>query len=166
MTAAGQVYAGSRETAAMLQGVAPLSAYKATNQPGSGSTLANDSALVIPLQANAVYDFELILGYFGGTQGSSDIKLGWSLPSGASMGYTVYGNTTGGNPTDAPWYTASSTPALGTNGTGTNIGAILSGTVSVGANAGNMQLQWARNAGSGTAPTVLAGSILLAWQVQ
>lgn len=167
MTNTAAVFAGSRLTALGIRGTAPLSAYKSSNQPGSGSTLANDSALFLPLLANAVYDFELVLGYNGGTLGSSDLKFAWVIPSGATMGYAVYGNTTGGSATSAPWYTQSSTPAaLGTNGTSTPVGAVMSGTVAVSSTAGTLQLQWARNAGSGTAPTVLAGSVLVAWQVQ
>lgn len=161
----GQAFAGTRLTAAMLRAAAPLSAYKATSQAGVSSTLANDSALVIPLLANAVYDFELVLGYTGGTTGSSDIKVAWVLPGSATIGYTVYGNTTSGNPTDAPWVTSAGAQALGTNGA-SPIGAVLSGTVATVGTAGTMQLQWARNNSSGTVPTVLAGSVLVAWQVQ
>jgi hypothetical protein len=152
----------------MAQGVAPLSAYKGSNQSSANSTtLAGDNALFLALQANAVYSFIAVLGYNGGTQGSSDLKLGWSLPSGASMGYSLYGNTTSGSATDGPWYTASSTPALGTNGTGTNLGGVAQGTVATGSTAGTMQLTWAKNSTSdSTLTTVLAASILLAWQVQ
>lgn len=166
MTAAGQVYAGSRLTAAMLQGVAPLSAYKGTSQlVTSSTTLVSDSALAIGLQANAVYSFILVLGY-NGASGAGNLKFGWALPSGSSMGYSLYGNSTGGSATDGPWETASSVPALGTSGTGTNLGAVAQGTVSTGSSAGDMQLQWAQNSSSSTATTVLAGSVLLAWQVQ
>ena len=142
--------------------------YKGGSQSSPNSTtLANDTALFIPLLANAVYDFELLLGYNGGTLGSSDLKIGWSVPSGTTMGYTAYGNTTSGAATDAPWYTQSATPAFGTNGTSTPIGLVLSGTVATAGTAGNLQLQWAKNSTSvATVTTVLAGSVLLAWQVQ
>jgi hypothetical protein len=166
MTAAGQVYAGSRLTAAMLQGVAPLSAYKGSGQSvTSSTTLVNDSALAIELQANAVYSFILVLGY-NGASGAGNLKFGWALPSGSSMGYSLYGNSTSGSATDGPWETASSVPALGTSGTGTSLGAVAQGTVSTGSTAGDMQLQWAQNTTNSTATTVLAGSVLLAWQVQ
>jgi hypothetical protein len=166
LTALGQIQAGARLTAAMAQGVAPLSAYKGSSQAGSGSTLANDNALFLTVQPNAVYYFELVIGYQGGTGGSSDIKLGWSLPSGATMTYALEGNTTGGVATAGAWETQSSTPALGTAGSGVPVGAVASGTIATSSTGGTMQLQWARNAGSGTAPTVLAGSTLDAWQVQ
>jgi len=168
LTAVTQIYAGARLTAAMLRAVAPLSAYKASNQSSANSTtLANDSALAIALQANAVYSFLAILGYNGGSQGSSDLKIGWALPSGSSMGYSLYGNTTGGSATDGPWYTGAATPALGTNGGGTNLGGVAQGTVATGSTAGSLQLQWAKNSTADpTVTTVLAGSILLAWQVQ
>jgi hypothetical protein len=166
LTALGQVRAGSRLTAAMAQDVAPLSAYKSTNQSvTSSATLVNDSALAVPLLANAVYDFELVLGY-NGASGAGNIKLAWVLPSGATIGYAIYGNTTGGSATDAPWVTSTSAQALGTSGTSTPVGAVLSGTVAVSGTPGTMQLQWAQNSSNGTATTVLAGSVLLAWQVQ
>ncbi|MGH3743723.1 MAG: hypothetical protein ACRDTP_02555 [Mycobacteriales bacterium] len=168
MTAAGQINAGSRLTAAMVRGVAPLSAYKNASEAGTNvTTLHSDNALFIPLLADAVYDFELVLGYEGGSLGSSDLKIGWALPGGATMGYTAYGNTTSGNATDGPWYTASSTPAFGTNGTSTPIGLVASGTIVTSSAAGTMQLRWAKNSTSvSTLTTVLAGSVLLAWQVQ
>jgi hypothetical protein len=166
LTALGQVQAGSRLTAAMAQGIAPLSAYKSSNQSvTSSATLVNDGALAIELQANAVYSFLLILGY-NGASGAGNLKFGWSLPSLSTMGYSLYGNSTSGSATDGPWETASSVPALGTSGTGTSLGAVAQGTVSTGSTAGPMQLQWAQNTSNATATTVLAGSVLLAWQVQ
>ena len=130
-TPTSQLFAGSRLTALGIRGSAPLAAYKSSSQTASGSTLGNDSALVLALQASAVYRFALVFGYTGGTLGSSDLKFGWSLPSGASMGYSVYGNTTAGAATAAPWYTDSSSPAaLGSNGS-TPISAVMAGTVAV-----------------------------------
>lgn len=166
MTATGQLYAGSRLTAAGARGSAPLSAYKASDQAGSGSTLADDDDLLISLQANAVYSFELVIGYTGSARGSGDIKVGWSLPSGSTIAYAVYGmSTSSAVATAAPWATSTSAQALGSNGS-TAVGAVLTGTVTTGSTAGTMQLQWARNSGSSTAPTVLSGSSLAAWQVQ
>lgn len=164
----GQAYAGSRLTGLGLRAAAPLSAYKGANQSSTNSTtLFNDNALFLPLLANAVYDFELVIGYTGGTLGSSDIKLAWTLPSGATVGYTIYGSTTSGNATDAPWVTGTSAQALGSAGASTPVGAVLSGTVATSTTAGTMQLQWAKNStGVSTVSTVLAGSVLLAWQVQ
>lgn len=168
MSTLAQAFAGQRLTAAELRNVAPLCAYKSANQSSTSTTLGLDSALLLPLLANAVYDFELVLGYNGGALGSNDLQFAWVIPSSAAIGYTVYGNTTSGNATAAPWYTGTSTPAaLGTNGTSTPVGAVMSGTVAVSTTAGNLQLQWAKNSGAGgTATTVLAGSVLLAWQVQ
>lgn len=160
MSGLSQIQAGSRLTAAMAQGAAPLSAYKSGSTSTSSTTLAADSALFLALSANAVYDFELVIGYTGG----GNFKFGWSLPSGATMGYAVYGSTTSSVATDAPWYTQSSTlPVLGSNGS-TPVSAVMSGTVSVGSTAGNLQFEWAPSSSSST--SVLAGSVLLAWQVQ
>lgn len=166
MTTVGQIQAGSVLTAGMAQSVAPLSAYKSSNQSvTSSTTLVDDSALYVPLLASAVYFFTCVLGYEGGTRGSSDIKVAWSLPTDASMVYALTGYTTGGDATAGYWETESASPT-GTNGSTTPISAVLNGTVTMSSTAGNMQLQWAQNTSSSTATTVLAGSVLVAWQVQ
>jgi uncharacterized protein YgiB involved in biofilm formation len=127
------------------------------------TTLVNDSALFVPVVANAVYLFESFIQYIGGTQGSSDLKMMWAVPTGSSMSWTpMYVNTSG------------TLVAAGANGQGATIIAGTSGnrtisgfgTLAVGSLAGNMQLQWAQNTPSTTATQVIAGSLLTSWQVQ
>lgn len=167
MTAASAIRAGGRITAAEIQGVAPLAAYKSGDQPLTSSTaLASDSALVIAVLANAVYDVDVLLYYTGFTAGSSDIKVSFTYPSGAtSQSVTYLGKSTG-------LAVAQGTVALGTaqafgsNGTSNIMALNLWFTLSVSSTAGNLQLQWAQNTSSGTATTVKTGSKLRAWQIQ
>lgn len=167
MTAAGNALAGQRLTAAGLQAVAPVAAFKNANESVTSSTaLQNDNALLIPLQANAVYYFRMFFGYTGGTQGSSDIKFGFTIPSGASMTWTRDGITTAGVRPVLVFNTTTAASTLGTNGTGSDEAGTVEGTVTTGGTAGNLQLQWAQNTSSTTATTVLAGSSLQAWQIQ
>lgn len=166
MTAPSQIFAGGRILAAAVRGVAPLSAYKSIDEAvTSSTTLQNDDALLLSLQANAVYYFTLVLGYKGAASGTGDIKFGWAFPSGAVMAYALYGNNAG-VATNGFWETQTSVPALNSLGTSTPVGAVAQGTIAVSSTPGTLQLQWAQHTSSATATTVLTGSVLLAWQVQ
>ena len=165
MTAIGQINAGGRITAVMLRDVAPLAAYKAGDQSVSSSTtLVNDAYLFVSVLANAVYYFSCFLDYQGGTQGSSDIKWAWSVPSGTTMRYTDTHVSTGGSSTVGALSTESTVPTAGTNGS-TLRGITMTGTVATSSTAGTLQLQWAQNTSSGTATTVHAQSSLALWQI-
>lgn len=166
MTAPAKFFPGGRLSGAMLRGIAPLSAYKSQSQAvaSNAATFVNDDALLLQLAENAVYYFRCKVGYTGNTSGSGDIDLAWSLPSGAVMGYALYGFK-GGVATPGFWQTSASI-SLNSNGTGSPLSAVLRGTVDTAGTAGMMQLTWKQNTSSATATTVLAGSSLLAWQVQ
>ncbi|MGH3743722.1 MAG: hypothetical protein ACRDTP_02550 [Mycobacteriales bacterium] len=164
MTAPAKFYQGGRLTGAALRGAAPMSAYKAQAQAVTSSTvLANDDALLLQLAAGGVYYFRCKLGYTGDVSGSGDIKLGWTLPSAATMGYALYG-ISGGSATNGYWEAQTSVPALNSNGT-TPVACVMRGTVSVSSTPGVMQLTWCQHISSATATSVLPGSSLLAWQV-
>jgi hypothetical protein len=161
-------YAGQRLTAAELQAVAPMAAYKPASQSVTSSvTPVNDDALLLPdLLADAVYHFRCSLVYNGGTLGSSDIRLVWAYPSGAQMTYSAVGMTTGGVATPGYAFTQTGTVELGTNGTSTPVSAVLEGTIAMSSTPGALQLQFAQHVSSATATTIQSGSDLLAWQVQ
>lgn len=165
MTALDQINAGARVTAALLQGVAPLAAYKGADETVTSSTvLQNDDALFLDLDAAATYFWLMLLDYEGGMQGSSDLKWQFSVPSGAAgiLSPLFFSNsgalsfTLGG---------IAATVIAGTNGAGTKRPLLAAGTIVTSATAGNMQLTWAQNVSSGTGTIVHAGSALLAWQV-
>ena len=166
MTAANQLNAGSRLPASALRSIAPLAAYKgALESVTSSSTLQNDDALFLTLLANATYDLDMFVAYNGGTQGSSDLKGAFAIPSGATL---VYGfNSNGLTSTPHVGFYGSGTGAF-TAGTGattaTNWTLRLSGTIVTSA-AGVLQFQWAQATSSATATSVLPGSKLTAVQI-
>lgn len=166
MTAISQIPAGARLTASELQGVAPLAAYKGADETvTSSAVLQNDDALFVTVAANATYKFQLWLNYEGGTQGSSDLKIGWSLPSGATIkGSATYINASGGSVVEV-YFTNASTLAAGTNGAASIRGFFAKGTLAVSSTGGTMQLQWAQNTSSGTGTIVHSGSELSLWQL-
>jgi hypothetical protein len=166
VTAPGEFTDKGRLTGPALRGAAPLSAYKSQSQAvASATAFVDDDALLVTLEANAVYFFACTLGFNGAASGTGDIDLGWSLPVDASMGYALYSNK-GGVATSGFWGTGASI-SLNTGGTGTTFAAVMQGTVAVSSEAGLLQLQWKQNTTNGTTPTtVVAGSELLAWQVQ
>src|SRR5690348_15724965 len=88
MTAIGNINAGGRILASAMRGIAPLAVIKGADESvTSSTTLQNDDALLVTLTANATYVFSLFLNYQGGTQGSSDIKVAWTFPTGTTMRY-------------------------------------------------------------------------------
>lgn len=119
----------------------------------SSTTVQDDDHLFVQLEANSVYQFEMVLLPQGAT---GDFKFQFSSPSGA----TVFGSYLG--------YDAALT-ALAANywdGTAVGVGAGVTtpttarGTIITGANAGRLKLQWAQNTSSGSATTLLTNSHL------
>lgn len=159
-----QLNAGQRVTAAMLRAIAPVSAYKTADEPVSSETLQNDDTLALQLPANSTFFWVMVFHYSGGTQGSSDLKVAWSVPSSASMRYTRIGLTTAGAADVGGFANESTVLTFGTSGTGTR-SVLMAGTASTVGTPGNMQLRWCQNAGTITATTVKAGSALAGWQI-
>ncbi len=159
MTAASGIRAGSRILASQVEGVAPLAAYKSTDQSVTSSTvLVNDSALFLSVLASATYKFILDLDYEGATQGTGDIKTAWSLPAGATMRYNRISLDQTGASTVGFMNNEGNTPIMGTNGAGALRGACMSGTITTSTTAGTVQFRWAQNTSNGTATIVHATS--------
>lgn len=166
MTAASQVAAGGRATASQIRSIAPLAAYKSANQTvTSSTTMVNDSLLVVPVAANAIYFFEAFISYQGFTQNISDLKMGWAAPSGSTMVWTPLYLNTSGVLIGGIQNLIGATVIAGSNGVSNQRTVSGFGGFSVGGTAGNLQLQWAQNTSSTTPTTVLAGSIISLWQV-
>lgn len=137
----------------------------------TSNTTFSDSALLVALEANKTYDVD----FYGAIKGSNagDFKSQWTFPANAS----VY-----------VWQIAAATNLTGAADEGdTNYGARAEDTSSptsplfagcldttnavtvhqrlrvvMGNTAGNLRLQWAQNASSATATTLLKGAILKA----
>jgi len=142
----------------------PLVAYKTADEAvTSSTTLQNDDDLFVSVAASATYQLIAYFIYDGGTTGSSDLKIGWTFPSGLTMAYGHIGMTTSATITEASVATSSdqtNNPQFGSDGAGQNRAAYLLGTVFVSTTAGTLQLQWAQGTSSGTATHMKKGSWL------
>lgn len=135
--------------------------YKPGNQTFNSLTLANDSALVLPVQANAVYFFGMCFTFQGGTAGSSDFKWGWTFPSGTTM---LYGRLCTPVSGSFNFYKTLQSDVVNSTSAGSGlISVLLAGSVTTSTTAGNLQFQWSQNSGTVTPTTVQAGSVIAAW---
>lgn len=155
------ILAGQRITASVLTSMLPLTVVKAADQSvTSSTTLVNDTALVLPVAANATYLFDCYLDYEGGPQGSSDLKWTWVIVAGAFLRYAAPHITTAGAASAGSTYSGATTVTAGSGGAGTLMGVEMHGTLVVDVTAGTIQLQWAQNTSNGTATIVHAQSSL------
>lgn len=165
MTNAANIFAGSRITASMLAGIAPMCVIKGAGQSlASSVTLQDDDALYYAVQASHSYWWQCLVVYTGAATGSGDLKFQWDTPAGATLWYTDANITIYGNPSVGTAWQAASKPTAGSDGT-TPAGLLMTGTLMVGSTAGELQFTWAQNNSSGTATEVLAGSGLVMWDV-
>lgn len=174
MTALGQILAGARVTAAMLQGIAPDAAVKPGPETVTFSaTLQNDNDLWLSLPATGTWAFLCSL-YATSTAalGSGDIKCAFSVPSGASVTWSGPGLSAASSTVTPNWSiarqaTGGATLAIGYGVIGASpTPALLFGTVTMGGTSGDLQLQWAQDtASAGNSVTVLAQSSLMGWQI-
>lgn len=160
------ITAGMALTSALLQSMLTQSAFKASGTSRtSTTTLTADPDLSVPLAASATYDFEMDLVYNGGTNGSSDLKFGFTGPSGYAMNFGAFivsipaGVASVGG-------TQVTTTASGTVGAGTPLAVRVSGAVTTSLTAGALTLTWAQNTSSGTATTLMTGCKMRARRVK
>lgn len=157
-----QVLAGEILTAALLQSFAPQTVRKAADTSRTSTTaLASDPDLQFTVAASGVYFFWLFIKYEGGTQGSSDFKTGWSVPSGTTMQYSRWGLTTAGAVDVGTVSDQTGTPAFGTNGAGNSRGYTAMGTLAASTTPGTAAFQWAQGTSNGVATIVHTGSGLV-----
>ena len=128
----------------------------------SSTTLQNDDELKYEMAANTNYQFEFSILYTGGTAG--DIKFTVTTPSGGDLWATGWAPSGGSVSTFGPM-TASGTVISGLDALGTTNPTMIyiRGVAMNSSTVGDLQLQWAQNASSGTATTVYAGSFLKVW---
>lgn len=148
-------------TAAKAEAIVPRIALKTAAQTVNNSTtLVSDSQLAVTVAANTSYVFTARLLYTSST--TPDIKFGFAYPLLATATYTLYGIASGGATLAGFHQTETSVGAL--EG-GTAIAATMTGTWTIGANAGTVQLQWAQNTANASNTQVLTGSFLRLDQV-
>jgi len=161
------INAGSPILAATIAAIAPISIIKQADESVTSSTvMQNDNELVLNLPTiNAQYLFALFLDYEGGTQGSSDIKWQFTVPSGAALRYTGAWIGTGGGAVTGTLNSAGTVQNAGSSGAGNTHGILAVGTLQVATTTGTIQLQWAQNTSSGTATIVHAQSFIAMWRI-
>lgn len=134
----------------------------------SSTTLQDDDELLFAVGANEEWVVEFFLRCDGATGG--DFKATVSAPSG-STGWagvvgpgttaTTFENATANNQLQ----NIGAAPPVGMLGTGNSVLVLVSAYIAVGGTSGNVVLQWAQQASSGTATRVLIGSHLTAHKV-
>jgi|SRR6185437_10250034 len=154
------VAAGSRILASDIQALQVPYARKTSDQSvTSSTTLVNDTQLVVAVSASNAYKFDLVLLYKGAAAGTGDLKFAWSVPAGATVvSHLLFADT--GLVARLNYQTATTSPPMGTNGTGNPLSLRCTGTIVVSSTPGSLQLQWAQNTSNATATTVLTGSSL------
>lgn len=138
----------------------PISAIKGSDQTVNNSaTLVNDNTLLIPVAANATYEFRLRLAYNSGA--TPGFKFTFTVPAGAAVRFNSLVMNGGGlkSFTHAP----GDTPAL--DGGATDLPVTLWGEITVAGTPGTVQLQWAQVTANASNTIVRANSNLIARQV-
>jgi len=140
----------------------PLAVVKSADESvTSSTTVQNDDELVLSVAASCTYAFDLFIIYEGGTQGSSDLKMQYTLPAGATGHLDVVYLDSSGGQHSAGDNTASSTWTAGTAGAGNNKLFFGRGIVVISSTAGSLQIQWAQGTSSGTATKVKTNSYMM-----
>lgn len=136
----------------------------------SSTAMQNVTNLVIAVAANGVYTFSATIFYTG--NGTNDIKLGFTLPSGAAIDFGGHGPEVAMSSAATALISTQnvvngSTPTtpIPYGATGTASTVFLQGQIRVGANAGNVQLQAAQNTSNASATVVVARTNLTAIRV-
>jgi hypothetical protein len=154
--------AGQRVKASQLQllsDAVPRIIRKTADQSKANTTLVNDAELLAAVEANTAYDVLVKLIYAAGTTG--DLKVGFTWPSLATFPWGLIGNTSAMvfQAVSFSLPASGTTFALGGNTTANDLFVFIGGTLTVGANAGNLRLQFAQNASdAGNNTTIKAGS--------
>lgn len=142
-----------------------LKAIKTAVQSKTNNTLANDSELLLPLVANAKYQFEAYLIYDGTS--AADFKIAFTGPASATAVYAAFGPQSGVSLTSMNSAAANlgGSLSLANNAVNAAMCARPSGYIKTAASTGNLQLQWAQVATNATATRVFDGSWLKATRI-
>jgi len=157
--------AGMRLRASHLTAMQPLYVRKVTDESlVSSTTLQDDNSLLLPVEANAVYELDAVIYY--STRSDTDIKMQWTLPSGF-MEWIAYGLASGATGTSGSVVFErqflSSTPVFGGAGAenSTFLSVSVKGSIHIGTTPGNMRLRWAQNVSNATATIVRGDSFMV-----
>jgi hypothetical protein len=133
-----------------------LLAYKSADEStNTDTTLSNDSALFFAMGANDIWYVNVGLMFNDASSSVADIKIAFTFPSGSLALYTIYPDNSGAL-NFFEWRVSGTGAAL--NATNVDRFVTIAGIATNGATPGNLQLQWAQNASSGSSLTVKKGS--------
>jgi len=155
-------FVGQRLTATLLASAQAQQAWKTTSTARTSTTaLADDPDLLLPVTANALYRFSMMLHYTGAVASSFvPLKINLTLPASATgqfvaHGYASTGVNNGGDQASA--FLNGVDQAFGGAASPTLIPLFITGFIDIAATAGNCTLRWAQNASNATATTLNAG---------
>ncbi|HEY6493780.1 MAG TPA: hypothetical protein VIZ43_10930 [Trebonia sp.] len=151
----GLFAAGMRVTADDVDSYAALAAYRVSTQSVTNTTPVNDDTLFFAVAASLVYDVRATLYYTGGTQGSSDLKIAWNTPSGATWRWSLLRKDTTGTLATSDQHLAADTETAGTVTGGTVRVAKVEGTLAVASTTGTFGLQFCQATNAAGTPTVM-----------
>ncbi|MFF4369622.1 hypothetical protein [Streptomyces sp. NPDC001594] len=166
-------YAGQRMTAALMQSTQPIYVEKPTDQPVTNSTTnVNDTALTASVAANAKYFVQGMLLYSARTD--TDIKIGWTGPSGSVFDWISHGQSQDGTGGLAGSGVVVDRQSIGNTtfplgGFGaentTYMTAPFWGRLTTSSTAGSLQLNWSQRVANVTSSIMRAGSWILLTRV-
>ena len=138
--------------------VIPKIVLKAADETVNNSdVLQNDDELLFAIAANEVWGFTFVIAWNSGT--TPDIKFALAVPALATFAAAISGGDGAGN--DVRSMQVSGT-ALSLEGSAAEMAATIIGRVVNGANAGNLQLQWAQTTANASDTIVRANSYIIA----
>jgi hypothetical protein len=141
----------------------PLAVKKPSTQSviSQATTIQNDTALVLPVAASAIYEMRALIIY--NAAAAADIIIGWTGPSGAAMDWVSDGlitsESTGIDAVSRSAQVIGSQPGVG--GDPTNRVILPYGILTTSTTTGSLQFQWMQSVSSLTATQVVAGSALI-----
>lgn len=131
--------------------------YKSADEVVNNSAvLQDDDELLLALTINGFWVFKFVLWVVQGASAAAEFKPSITGPAGSTynMGGTLEFNAVTANDRTFPYW-------VNTDANEVKM-VVLPGWISTGANAGNLQLQWAQNVATAVDTTVKKGSYLLA----
>lgn len=123
-------------------------------------TLQNDDELLLAMAANEIWEFRLYL--IVDSSAVADFKIGWAVPAGCTLKWAANQFDTTLNNVVRMAQVESETQGIGSPGvTRHDLIAVVHGLAINGANAGNLQLQWAQNTAEASNTVLKANSCLI-----
>lgn len=156
------ILAGDEPTAQEIEDLRILAVVKAADESrNTTTTLANDSELVLAVEASVTYMFESVI--FQNSAATPDYKGQWSVPAGTTGRFQCTGYSLAG--TLGIFDNATITTTQTIAGAGAAQPHLMTGYITTSTTPGNLRWTWAQNTSNGSNSTTLAGSYIKMWKV-